>query len=577
MKKLLSIITAGLLLTTVTRAQEVGVLVDTLVDKNLLTPQEAERIRAGLAKENAQTSAGKLKLSNSITELSISGDGRLRYQYDQADAQLDTPATAGTAARIGANPNLSQRSRWRFRLRLNADVKFGDAFFGGFGLATGQAADSNMETFTSGFDNYNIFINKAFLGWKPTDWLTIIGGKEANPFYTTELVWDADINPQGFVEILDVGKALFPDSKFSLQLIAGQFIFSDNNEFGVDSDLSTDAWLFAQQVKASYKFDSNTSATFAPGFMTYTAADLTGLRNTRAFTDAVFPAAAFTAVQTTTTDQRQNAIQIQYDATGRPTVTVTPIDKQTTVQVTTPATGSPRTVTTTGERAQKGYRAAFNAVTGDVAADPAHGIPAVAKDVTKANQVVTSTKIVSTGTTVITNAPPANAVSGETRSQTILTAPGDFSFRLFGLKSKLYWDIAYNLNGAERYNQIYGLSKSPGGGHSGRDSLAWLAGLQVGENKKAGDWSLYANYREIGIASVDPNLNDSDFALSALNVRGFKVSAAYNFTDWLSAAVSYARAWNLKDNLIGGQATGGSGIADINTVDVFQVDLNWKF
>src|SRR5215210_4714641 len=117
MKKLITAIAAGLLLGSSICAQEVNALVDALVEKKILSPAEAERIQAGLAKENAATSAGKLKLTDSITELRLSGDGRLRYQYDQADAQLDSPTSSGTAARLGDEPNVAQRSRWRFRLR----------------------------------------------------------------------------------------------------------------------------------------------------------------------------------------------------------------------------------------------------------------------------------------------------------------------------------------------------------------------------------------------------------------------------------------------------------------------------
>jgi hypothetical protein len=52
---------------------------------------------------------------------------------------------------------------------------------------------------------------------------------------------------------------------------------------------------------------------------------------------------------------------------------------------------------------------------------------------------------------------------------------------------------------------------------------------------------------------------------------------ADNFTDWLSGSLAYYRIWNLKDNLIGGQATGGAAIANVNSFDEIQLDLNWKF
>ena len=113
--------------------------------------------------------------------------------------------------------------------------------------------------------------------------------------------------------------------------------------------------------------------------------------------------------------------------------------------------------------------------------------------------------------------------------------------------------------------------------HSQQDDFMYLVGLQLGENKKKGDWSVLANWRQTGIGSVDPNLIDSDFALSELNTRGFKVGLAYNFTDFCVGNITYMHAWNLRDDLFGGEATGGNAIADSNAIQVFQVDLNLKF
>jgi hypothetical protein len=38
---------------------------------------------------------------------------------------------------------------------------------------------------------------------------------------------------------------------------------------------------------------------------------------------------------------------------------------------------------------------------------------------------------------------------------------------------------------------------------------------------------------------------------------------------------TYMHAWNLRDNLVGGE--GGNAIADANAIQVLQVDLNMKF
>lgn len=483
MKKTFSLLSGLLFLLSVpSHSQEVGALLDLLVDKKVIAPTEAEQVRAELAEQQAQTSAGKLKLSNSLTELKLGGDIRERYQYDNRDFQVGPDGT--TASDFGSG---SQRSRWIFRLRVRADFKLGDAWFGGVELSTNQASDSGNSTYGdprggAGFSKYGIFLSKAYLGWNASDWATFVVGKQANPFYTTELVWDPDINPDGLSETFKLDELLSNDSarNWSLSLNFGQFLFSDNIENGGktsepgfnDNDVSTDAFLFGNQIQWTYKFENKSKLVFAPGVYVYNSASVFGASNTSPFTD-------FNSLDSSNRDR---------------------------------------------------------------------------------------------------------FFVGETRDLLFLTAPGEFGFKLAGIPTKFYWDFSYNPKGKSRVENVYGLVAAKNGtvsrvplSHSSQDDFAYLLGLQLGENKKAGDLSLNANYRQIGLAAVDPNLNDSDYALSQLNIRGPKVSLTYNLTDFATIATSYAYGWNLRDDLYGGQTTTGANLANTNSVEVFQVDLSVKF
>ena len=166
----------------------------------------------------------------------------------------------------------------------------------------------------------------------------------------------------------------------------------------------------------------------------------------------------------------------------------------------------------------------------------------------------------------------AALVSGATRNLSILTAPGDVSFTLGRIPAKVYWDVAYNLDGGKRFNDTYHLgghpiAADPTSGqnhHRAKDDLAWLAGFQIGQNVNKGDLSLLANWREVGVSSIDPNLNDSEFALSYLNMRGFRVGLNYNLSSAAVLSLNYYGAWNIDRNLIGGEATGDNAIANAN-------------
>ena len=236
-------------------AQDAGALVDKLVKKGVLSSQEGEEVRADMMRDFAtQTPAGKINISSSITELKLYGDLRMRYQYDDRQAQVAAPN------------HVDQRSRFRYRLRLGADVAFGENWFAGFQLQSGQNADSANQTFSNGFDNDGIFISKAFFGFK-NDWGSVIVGKQKNPFYTTDLVWDPDINPAGVVETIAFHKLFgggeVASSNWELSLVAGQLFYSDNNEFNIGTDLKTDGYLFVEQLIGTYRFSNDVSVTIA--------------------------------------------------------------------------------------------------------------------------------------------------------------------------------------------------------------------------------------------------------------------------------------------------------------------------
>src|ERR1700736_3531578 len=97
-------------------------LLDVLVRKGVLTEKEAEGITADLAKEAASAPMSKIQVGDWVKELKLSGDLRIRNQWDERDPMLLTNRKLGPQ-----DPHI-QRDRWRFRLRLNADFKLAGNF-----------------------------------------------------------------------------------------------------------------------------------------------------------------------------------------------------------------------------------------------------------------------------------------------------------------------------------------------------------------------------------------------------------------------------------------------------------------
>jgi hypothetical protein len=218
--------------------------------------------------------------------------------------------------------------------------------------------------------------------------------------------------------------------------------------------------------------------------------------------------------------------------------------------------------------------------------------------------------------------------TGEERDLFIVQAPGDITIKVAKIPVKFYWDFAYNFDGGKRYSLLgtagqrmttatlfngtslgtgstlvitqrdgtnptgspqaglfsqVVLNKDGSVNHfidpaqpSNKDKIAWLVGLKIGDNKKAGDLSAYGDFRQVGIAAVDPNLSFDDAMNARLNFQGFGFGINYNITDFFILGVSARIDWNLT-NLYGGQATRGSGIADDNAWNYIRVDALIKF
>jgi hypothetical protein len=207
----------------------------------------------------------------------------------------------------------------------------------------------------------------------------------------------------------------------------------------------------------------------------------------------------------------------------------------------------------------------------------------------------------------------------------VVSAPGEFDYKLLDQKLRTYWDFNWNVTANQRIQNVYlgpGGAFAPGGGAAGygfmgtaasgatafsaaqqaavrkqnqnlSDGVAWAIGEQIGENKKKGDWSLLGEFRQVGLGALDPNTNGTDYANSYSNQQGVKIMGVYNFTDYFTGSITYYNTWNYKDGLYsalgGGNGLGGPGgtakpaagttqyLVDQASSQRVQVDLGWKF
>jgi hypothetical protein len=143
------------------------------------------------------------ELPDWVKTIELSGDLRLRH-----DTQWRTEA------KLGASDTEYHRNRERFRLRLGLKAKTTETTEVGVRLASGSG---EQNTTNQSFDGHargkGIVIDRAYATWKATPFLKVSGGKHANPLFTSSLVWDPDVNPEGLSETftfdLDGGAKLY--------------------------------------------------------------------------------------------------------------------------------------------------------------------------------------------------------------------------------------------------------------------------------------------------------------------------------------------------------------------------------
>lgn len=151
----------------------------------------------------------------------------------------------------------------------------------------------------------------------------------------------------------------------------------------------------------------------------------------------------------------------------------------------------------------------------------------------------------------------------------VFDLPMEICWKLGEIPMRFYADFAVNLNGGER---------AAAAGHSGKGDqrYAYQIGAAVGQLKRKGDWQLNAFWQRQDQYSLDPNLVDTEFWDSKLNLEGVGVTFGYMLSDAVWVSLLYGYAWQAADGL----GTGGGGDIAINPLknfQLFQADLNVKF
>ncbi|MFZ5504788.1 MAG: putative porin [Pseudomonadota bacterium] len=210
--------------------------------------------------------------------IKIEGDLRVRYQDDSfpktntpiagfAPGAAGNPAALNTdypfATRFPAGVDLDDNglptgnatddvNRLRLRARLGVLAKINDSVSAGLRFTTGNVTDrvSTNQTLGSGFNKYSFLVDRAYIKFDPVEWASVSGGRIPNPWFSTDLVWDEDLNFDGLAVNL---RNVTPTQSLRPFATAGWFPLRADNPPNAEKQ-----WLAGGQIGAEYDLSSST-------------------------------------------------------------------------------------------------------------------------------------------------------------------------------------------------------------------------------------------------------------------------------------------------------------------------------
>jgi hypothetical protein len=195
------------------------------------------------------------------------GDLRFRYEYRGVN---NAPMPVGF---VGNWPRTYDRERFRYALRFGIRGDLFDDWSYGIRLETSTNPRSPWDTFGSNTTagsatpsdkaGSGIGIGQAFLNWHPADWYEMTVGRMPMPLYTTPMVWDSDINPEGAFE-----KFKYTIDNVDLFADFAQFDYQDPNP--ASEVPSSDTFLLAWQAGAKVNIGEDMFFKVAPMLYNYT-------------------------------------------------------------------------------------------------------------------------------------------------------------------------------------------------------------------------------------------------------------------------------------------------------------------
>lgn len=181
-----------------------------------------------------------------ISRISWDGDFRLRYQRDSFPPGNKTATEFNPFDKTLIANTTDTHNYMRVQARLGMKAKVSDVTYVAFRISSGTTTNpaSTNQTLGTGFNKSSLVLDRAFIHSDPYPWLAFNGGKIPNPWLSTDLVWDTDVNFEGLATQLN---SRFSDSWRSF-LTLGAFPYQDIQSVDGSVTLANSKWLYGSQL-----------------------------------------------------------------------------------------------------------------------------------------------------------------------------------------------------------------------------------------------------------------------------------------------------------------------------------------
>ena len=245
------------------QAQSADAIIDKLVDKGILTVEEANELREESDKGFEAGLQVKTGMPDWVTSMKIGGDFRGRFEHFSSSEET-----------------FRERSRFRYRVRPGIVVTIKDNFEVGFRL-TSSEPDSSLNdggasedtqfggdpisgntTFTDNASKKFVYIDLAYGKWTPVNtdfWSAAFTiGKMQNPFSLSDLVFDSDYTPEGLAQQFSFALA----EAHQLELNLGQFALEEAG------NLAKDSYMLGAQARVESEWNEKWKTGFGVAALT---------------------------------------------------------------------------------------------------------------------------------------------------------------------------------------------------------------------------------------------------------------------------------------------------------------------